>query len=393
MSRFRMKRLAIVTTHPIQYYAPIFQLLTQRQKIDLKVFYTVGETYHSSKHDPGFGKEVSWDIPLMEGYSFQWVENISPNAGTRGFNGIKTPDLINEITEYKPDAVLVIGWSYHGHLQALRYFKNKIPVYFRGDSTLLAAGRGIKQLFKIFFLRWVYSHVDHAFYVGKNNKAYFTKYSLKESQLSFGPHAIDNERFGVSRAQEAAALRTSLKINREEILILFAGKFEPVKNVELLLTAFIKLKRPGVHLLLLGNGIDEEKLKDQAKSSEVAGNIHFVDFKNQSEMPVFYQAADLFCLPSKSESWGLSINEAMACGKAVLTSDKVGCATDLIIGGQNGAVFKEGDQESLADCLSELTLDKARLIMFGERAKTLIREWNFLNIAKAIEDKLLNEAN
>ena len=388
-----MKRLAIVTTHPIQYYAPIFQLLSQRQKIDIKVFYTVGKKYHSSKLDPGFGKEVSWDIPLMEGYAYQWTENISADPGTRNFKGIKTPGLIAEISNWQPDAVLVIGWSYHSHLQVLRYFKNRIPVYFRGDSTLLQNETAIKQFSKYFLLKWVYSNVDHAFYVGKNNKAYFEKYGLKENQLSFAPHAIDNERFAADRSEEAAELRTSLKIKEDEILVLFAGKFEPVKNVELLLAAFIKLSRPNVHLLLVGNGVDENKLKDAAKSSEIAGNIHFTDFKNQSEMPVLYQAADLFCLPSKSESWGLSVNEAMACGTAVLTSDKVGCAADLVAAGQNGAAFKEGDLGGLVDCMGELTADKTKLAKFGERSKVMISDWNFLNIAKAIEQKLLDEAN
>src|SRR6185503_8428760 len=388
-----MKRLAVVTTHPIQYYAPIFQLLTQRKKIDVKVFYTVGEKYHSSKLDPGFGKEVSWDIPLMEGYAYQWAENISKYPGTRNFKGIETPGLVNDIKNWTPDALLVIGWAYHSHLRTLRYFKNKVPVYFRGDSTALQKKPGLKQAFKNLFLRWVYSLVDHAFYVGKNNKAYFEKYGFRENQLSFTPHAIDNERFAVDRSAEAAEFRSSLKVKDDDILVLFAGKFETVKNVELLLAAFIKLNRPNVHLLLVGNGIDENKLKDAAKSSELAGNIHFVDFKNQSEMPVLYQAADLFCLPSKSESWGLSVNEAMACGRAVLTSDSVGCAADLVLPGRNGAIFKEGDQDALLDSLRMLTADKKKLVEFGERSKVLIKDWNFLNIAKPIEQKLLNEAN
>ncbi len=388
-----MKRLAIVTTHPIQYYAPIFQLLSRRQKIDVKVFYTVGEKFHSSKLDPGFGKEVSWDIPLMEGYDYQWAENISRDPGTRSFKGIETPGLIKEIESWKPDALLVIGWSYHSHLRALRYLKNKVPVYFRGDSTVLQKKTGLKQTFKNLLLRWVYRNVDHAFYVGENNKAYFEKYGLQEKQLSFAPHAVDNERFAADRSEEAIALRSSLKVKEHDILVLFAGKFEPVKNVGLLLGAFIKMNRPNVHLLLAGNGVDENNLKAAAKSSEIADNIHFVDFKNQSEMPVLYQAADLFCLPSKSESWGLSVNEAMACGRAVLTSDKVGCAADLVLPGQNGAIFEEGDLDALLDSLRMLTADKKKLAVFGERSKVLIKNWNFLNIAKAIEQKLLNEAN
>jgi glycosyltransferase involved in cell wall biosynthesis len=173
---------------------------------------------------------------------------------------------------------------------------------------------------------------------------------------------------------------------------LFAGKFEPVKNVELLLSSFIKLNRQNVHLLLVGNGMNEAKLKSQANSSRLAGNIHFLDFKNQTYMPVLYQSADLFCLPSKSETWGLSINEAMACEKTILASDKVGCAADLVKNGQNGAVFRSGEINDLTECLQQLTENKAQLVKFGLRSGLIIKDWNFTNIAEAIEQKLLDEA-
>ena len=121
-----MKKLAIITTHPIQYYAPVFKLLNARGEISIKVFYTLG-IEHGSTFDPGFGKSVNWDIPLLDGYEYTWVHNQSGNPGTCSFNGIINPDLTDKIDEWKPDAILVYGWAYHSHLNALRYYKNKIP--------------------------------------------------------------------------------------------------------------------------------------------------------------------------------------------------------------------------------------------------------------------------
>jgi len=230
--------------------------------------------------------------------------------------------------------------------------------------------------------------VDHAFYVGENNKKYYKQYGLKESQLSFAPHAIDNERFKVDRLTEVAELRSSLKIKDDDILVLYAGKFEPVKNVELLLAAFVNLNRPKVHLLLAGNGINEQSLKSTAAESGVANRIHFLDFQNQTFMPVLYQSADLFCLPSVSESWGLSVNEAMACGKAILVSDKVGCAASLVTEGINGAIFKASDINSIIEKLQMLTADKKILSACGEQSRSIIKDWNFENMAAAIEKKL-----
>ncbi len=187
-------RLAIITTHPIQYYAPVFKLLHDRGKIDSKVFYTWGEKAINN-YDPGFDTTISWDLPLLSGYPYEWVKNTSSDPGSHHFKGIITPDLIANIEAWQPDAVLIYGWAYHSHLKILRHFKNRLPVYFRGDSTLLDQPGRLKKYLKELFLKWIYTHVDFAIYTGTNSKAYFKKYGLKEKQLIFAPHAIDNQRF------------------------------------------------------------------------------------------------------------------------------------------------------------------------------------------------------
>ncbi|HEY4194458.1 MAG TPA: glycosyltransferase family 4 protein [Mucilaginibacter sp.] len=381
--------LAIITTHPIQYYAPVFKLLHQRQQISIKVFYTWGERA-GKKYDPGFNKEIEWDIPLLEGYPFEWVTNTSEQPGSHGFKGIVNPDLNQKLKQLNPDAILVLGWAYNSHLKVLRYFSNKIPVYFRGDSTLLDARKNAKSIVKSLFLKWVYSHVDHAFYVGTNNKAYFKNYGLKEDQLTFAPHAIDNERFGIDRGAEASELRNNLGLSPTDLLIIFAGKFEEKKYPLLLANAFLQLGQKNCHLLFVGNGALEAELKSKCHTEP---NIHFKDVQNQSYMPVIDQACDLFCLPSKGpdETWGLAVNEAMASGRAVLVSDKVGCAIDLVTDNENGAIFRTGDVTDLLQKLKALTEYREKLNSYGINSLRRIKDWNFANIAIAIETQLLNE--
>ncbi|MDP9077369.1 MAG: glycosyltransferase family 4 protein [Bacteroidota bacterium] len=383
-------RLAIITTHPIQYYAPVFKLLAQRQKLEIRVFYTWGEAA-ANKFDPGFNKTIEWDIPLLDGYPYEWVKNTSSDPGTHHFKGIVNPGLIGQVNLWRPDAVLVFGWGFQSHLKALRYFKNKIPVFFRGDSTLLDEKRGMKSLRRSLILKWVYRYVDHAFYVGTNNKAYFLKYGLKEKQLSFAPHAIDNDRFGIDRHNEARELRRQLGIADDEVLVMFAGKLEEKKSPLLLLRAFININNPKTHLLYVGNGPLEADLKQKATGNS---NVNFFEFQNQSQIPAVYQACDLFCLPSQgpNETWGLAINEAMACGKAILASDVVGCAIDLVKDNENGAIFKAGDLNNLTEKLNLLVRNKEQLSKMGEQSKLIIKDWSFLHIAEAIENKLLNEA-
>lgn len=381
-------RLAIITTHPIQYYAPVFRLLHEEQGLEIKVFYTWGKKV-LEKFDPGFGKTIEWDIPLLDGYPYQWVENTSADPGSHHFKGIITPQLIDDINTYGAGAVLVYGWAYAGHLKAIRHFKNKIPVFFRGDSTLLDTVNGIKPFLRSLALKWIYRHIDHAFYVGSNNKAYFLKYGLKEEQLSFAPHAIDNERFTLPKKEEASLIRQNLGIGQDTILILFAGKFEPKKSPQLLLETFLALDLPDAHLLFVGNGSLEELLKTAGSEKK---NVHFMGFQNQSAMPAVYQACDLFCLPSEGpgETWGLAVNEAMAAGKAVLVSDTCGCAKDLVKP-ENGSCFQHGDKNSLATALRQLTTSKDHLARLGIESKALIADWSFQVAAGVMANKIKYE--
>lgn len=374
-----IKKLAIITTHPIQYYAPVFQLLAQ--KLEVKVFYTLGNS-SLKKYDIGFKQKIEWDIPLLEGYNYEFLENVAKNKGSHHFNGIVNPNAIEKVQDFQPDAILVYGWAYRSHLKIIRHFKNKVPIYFRGDSTILNQKSSFKNILKSIFLTWLYQHVDIAFYVGIANKAYFKKYGLKEDQLVFAPHAIDNKRFAESRDKEALKIRANFSIKDEDILILFAGKLEDVKNPLLLLSAYKNLGKDGVHLAFVGNGILEENLKTTVKQSEIK-NVHFMDFQNQTQMPAIYQASDLFCLPSKSETWGLAINEAMACGKAILASDKVGCAEDLV-DFQNGAIFQSGNLADLTQKLIALTSDKSTLKTMGEKSLNYIQKWSFEQQINAI---------
>ncbi|WP_295667814.1 glycosyltransferase family 4 protein [uncultured Mucilaginibacter sp.] len=384
-----MKKLAIISTHPIQYYAPVFQLMYKRAKLDIKVFYTWGEA-SAHKFDPGFKKKIKWDIPLLEGYPYEWAENTSKNPGTHHFNGIVNPGLIEQIKSWQPDGILIYGWGFQSHLKVLRYFKNKIPVFFRGDSTLLDEENSARAILKTAFLKWVYRHVDHVFYPGTNTKAYFKKYGLKDAQLSFAPHAIDNKRFAVDRSAEALSLRKNLGIEEFEILILFAAKFEEKKSPVLLLEAFLNLNNAGSHLLFVGNGPLEEQLILKAKQHS---RVHFMDFQNQTQMPVVFQASDLFCLPSKGpgETWGLAINEAMAAGKAILASNKVGATVDLVKPGENGDIFSAEISSDLTRKLDQLICKgKIGLAEMGKSSKVLIDKWTIEEQVTIIETTVNN---
>lgn len=385
-----MKRLAIITSHPIQYNAPLFQLISKRNNIRIKVFYTWQQSA-DTVYDPDFGIMRNWDIPILEGYDFEFVKNIAKNPGSHHFMGIVNPDILKVINNYQPDGLLVYGWAFSGHLRVLRFFKGKIPVYFRGDSTLLNESQGFsfKKLMKLIFLKWVYSFVDIAFYTGIQNKKYFLKYGLKENQLVFAPHAIQNERFFPNHENKnlGKELRKRLSIKDYEIVILFAGKFQYQKDPKTLILAFQKLANNNCHLVMVGDGILKEELKLLSGNNK---NIHFLPFQNQTEMPALYQLCDIFILPSISETWGLSVNEAMASGKPVIATDRTGSSVDLIKPYVNGFTFRSSNAEELVEIFKVVCLNKELLLQYGVCSLELIKQWNFDNLAESIESVLLN---
>ncbi|MBK8712941.1 MAG: glycosyltransferase family 4 protein [Niastella sp.] len=383
-----MKRLAIITTHPIQYNAPLFKLLAEQDKFSIMVFYTWGQQVMEHKFDPGFAKAIQWDIDLLEGYPYTFVNNIAKQPGSQHYNGINNPTLIYELQVWKPNAILIFGWNFKSHLKVLRFFHNKIPIFFRGDSTLLDKQNGVKEFCKKKILNWVYRHVDKAIYVGQENRKYYKYAGFQDDQLVLAPHAIDNTRFCFDE-QARNKIRSSLNIPQTAIVFLFAGKLEPKKDPALLLNAFVQLKKNNAHLLIAGNGVLESSLKNEFEENP---NIHFLPFQNQTQMPGLYSACDIFVLPSKGpgETWGLSVNEAMACSRPVLVSNKCGCAYDLLQDGQNGFIFKSGDQKDLLKKMEYFLDNRAQLAPMGNTSFKIVNEFTYQRICDSLENLMNN---
>lgn len=337
------KKLAIISSHPIQYNAPLFQLVANIPNIDLIVFYTWGQESSGSKFDPDFGKSIEWDIPLLEGYNYHFTRNVSKNPGSDHFTGIITPDLIQEIKDFNPDIIWVWGWSFHSHLKVMRNFKGKIPIWFRGDSIIGENSKSFKTFARKLVLTWIYKHIDKAFYVGQRNKEYYLEFGLNKSQLIRAHHSIDNNRFSALSVNDEIVLQNlkqNLDIKDNDYVILYAGKLEPRKNPGFLESLGKRIEEHEIKLIIVGNGPLETQLKLELTQSK---NVKFLDFQNQTQMPIIYRLANLYLLPSLSETWGLGMNEALACGTFVAASKHCGGAIDLI-NQKNGFIFdpKEG---------------------------------------------------
>jgi glycosyltransferase involved in cell wall biosynthesis len=387
----KILRLAIVSTHPIQYYAPIFQALARSKAIRPRVFYTWSQTAAAPVSDPGFARAIAWDIPLLEGYESEFVPNVAARPGTDHFRGLCNPRLIPSIEGWDADAVLIFGWNSESHLQAMRYFKGRIPVFFRGDSHLLDQARWWRSAARRIFLGWVYRHIDVAVAVGSNNRDYFRWCGVPQERIAFAPHAIDARRFSDpdgAHAGRAVQWRRELGIPATARTLVYAGKFQPKKDPLLLLEAFSRCGAGG-HLVFVGNGVLEPELIARTNGR---ADVHFLPFQNQQVMPAVYRLGDLFALPSRGpgETWGLALNEAMAARRPVIAGSKVGGARDLITEGVNGWIFQSGNlQHLVAVTKTALTCTDATLSAMSCAAERESARWSIEAAAQGIEDAVI----
>jgi len=372
-------KLAFIITHPIQYYAPLYRQLSKRQDIAVRIFFT----WHNGTNDAmdyGFKKNISWDIPLADGYEHELVPNCSSHPGSHHFMGINNPSLIKSVMKWNPDAIHITGYAFLSNILALRAFhKLKIPILFRGDSHLLDKEGVWKKVLKKKVLKYIFNLPSAFLYVGKNNYNYFKYYGVHDEKLFYCPHSIDVERFStVSNLQEkqAAKLRNEIGIKNNYKVLLFAGKFEKKKQPIQLMRAFSEISPANTIMLMVGNGELEHEVKRMvAKFPEL---FRLLPFQNQSMMPVIYRLGDLFILPSAfRETWGLAVNEAMACSRPVLASDRVGCATDLIIPGKTGEIFKAYNWGSFKNKLISLLHNPNHLKEMGKNARDHISNYTF----------------
>ncbi|HYE53312.1 MAG TPA: glycosyltransferase family 4 protein [Chitinophagaceae bacterium] len=354
-------------------------------RLNVKVFYTWEQSQTISRYDPGFRREVEWDIPLLEGYEYEFVRNIAPNPGSFHFWGIVNTGLCKKVTAWKPDLVLVYGWSYYSHLALMYRLHGKIRIGFRGDSHMLGQQSGIKNWLKTRVIRTVYRYIDVAYYVGTHNKAYFRHAGLDDSQLVFAPHSIDNTRFQLDRPlqeQKAKQWRAELGIPESSVVFLYAGKFILKKNLFRLIQAFKQMNNNTARLVLAGSGIMEKVLR---KLAEGDGRILFLPFQNQTQMPILYRLGDVFVLPSSfNETWGLGVNEAMACGRAIICSTQVGCAADLVRGGENGFVIAPDNVDGFTAAMAAFAKDEAMLAKAKEASLKKISDWSVNATARSI---------
>ena len=380
------QRLAILTTHPIQYHGAWFRRLASESGLSIEVFYCHNATT-KEQADAGFGVEFDWDVSLLEGYPHRFLRNVARRPGIAGFGELDTPEIKNIIARERFDAVMINGWHYKSAWQAMRAcWKTKTPVMVRSDSHLHTERPLLTRIAKQPFYSWFISKLDACLPVGKWSSEYFLHYGAAPERVVIVPHVVDTEYF-TNESQRLTPQRETLRaqwgLDNSVVVFLFAGKFiekkRPLDFVDAIAHAAAKGAR--VAGLMVGDGPLRQACKDRVRT--LGAPIRFAGFLNQSMIPTAYAAADALVLPSDGgETWGLVVNEAMACGVPCFVSDRVGCGPDMVIPNDTGAVYPLGDTGSLADLLADFAADKKKRAWMAGRAREQAQRYT-LSVAVA----------
>ena len=384
----RKVRLAYLVSHPIQYQAPLLRRIALEPDVDLTVLFGSDFSVRGYK-DRGFGVEVAWDTPLLDGYRSEFLRpfrdtgEVSPTTPiSRGIFG----RLQQRDGSPAFDALWVHGYASVNSLQAILAANALgIPVLLRAESWLADRVRSPwKLVLKKAFFRLLGKGIAAVLPIGTVNAAYWSHYFGTSVPQFLMPYAVNNRYFAdltAAAAPREQELRAELGLSADRPVILFASKLQQRKHADHLLEAYSRLiadstpqDRP--YLVVVGDGEQRAQLEAQAQQLGLE-DVRFAGFRNQSELPRFFQLADVFVLPSRHEPWGLIVNEAMASGCPVIVSTDVGCHADLITNGVEGWVFPVGDIGALAQALQQVFSTPETPAKMGEAAARRITTWTY----------------
>jgi glycosyltransferase involved in cell wall biosynthesis len=333
-------KLALLTEIPAPYRIPLFNALAER--VDLRALFLA----RADPRRPFYGlHEDEWRFEnrVLPGRSLR----------RRGRWVVLSRGVLGELRRFRPDAIGVGGWNQPAFWQALWYARvRRVPLLVWVEST----ARDIRSEALPLRLarRMMIRGAAGAFVPGRAAAEY--AHALGVRQVEIAPNAVDTELF-----RRAAVDRA----NRDEPTFLYAGRLDAEKGIDVLVRAFERV--PG-RLVLVGTGRDEARLRALAgERVELAGP------RDRDELVRFYAEADVFVLPSRSEPWGMVLNEAAEAGLPLVATEEVGAAHDLIEHGVNGFRVRAGDEGALADALRRLAEDSAFRVAAGKRSRELVR--------------------
>jgi glycosyltransferase involved in cell wall biosynthesis len=375
-------RIAVLNTHPIQYFAPLYAYLNAAPDLDVTALY-LSDFSLRGERDVGFGQEVVWDVDLLAGYRSVFVGDAARTRVPDGFWSLVAPQLWSELCSGRYDVLWLHGHNYAANLIALVAAKTAgLAIMMRSETHLGLPCRRLKSILRRPLMGGLYSACDSLLAIGSANAAYYRSLGISDRKIFLVPYSVDNHRFVPSAKltdSEKQEVRKRYNMPAGQPCILYAAKFTRRKRPGDILEAARRLRvttERAFTLIMAGAGELERELRAFCADHGL-DNVLFTGFVNQSELPALYAASDAFVLPSEHEPWGLAVNEAMCAGLPVVVSREAGCVADLVTDGVNGYTPAAGDIEGLSRAIQRLLEDEGLRRRQGQESFARIRQWGY----------------
>lgn len=371
-----MKKLVIVQNKPTQFDVPFYAMAAAKRVFGLHVFYS---DVHQDPVDPEIGRAPVWDNLVPDSYPSTILTPRQVSAPVQ---------VCKLILEEKPDLVILCGYSPLLHAKLSWLLKSKgVRIGLRSDNTLqhsrFEGGKGlVKRLLLPLWLR----RYDTWHPVGTLAGEYLKRIAGAKRPVHYFPYSADNDWFAVQaerHSEHRCDIRKQMGIHDKDFVVLGIMKWNEREDPLTLINGIKQVVKTGkpVRLILLGDGPLRREIKEAA--AEMGDSIFMPGFLPYSHLPKYYAVSDVFVHPAVGEPWGVSVNEAMACGVPVVAAEGVGAGRDLIISGKTGYTFPNGDSRALAEVLHKLHSGKEKIRAMGEAARHQVKKWGY--------DRTMNE--
>ena len=358
--------------------SPVLRCMAEHPLVDLTVGYCSLRGVQAT-YDPEFAATIKWDVPLLEGY--QWIEIANQGSGAEGFFGLFNPDIWKLISQGDFDAII----CHTGYIRAsfwIAFFAARTvgtAFLFGTDANTLVPrdSRSWKVMVKRFLWPRLYSLADQVVVPSTATYSLLRALGIAEDRITLTPYSVDNHWWEEQSSRvDRTAVRRSWNIASDTAVILFCAKLQPWKRPLDLLRAFALAVGPDSTLVFAGEGPLRSELETEAVSLGISARVRFLGFVNQSQLPSVYTSSDVMVIPSEYEPFAVVVNEASCCGCAVIASDRVGAAQDLIAPVNPSFIFPCGNVDALARILKAVLANPEALKEYGLKARRRMETWS-----------------
>ncbi len=399
-------RLGVVFTHPTQHHGPLWRKLSEQPNLSLDVMYLSSE--NQSNGDSLLGdKSQPWDVDLLSGYNYQYLKDLSGKISTQRKKNIICPELIGRLTPQNFDAIFMQSFvNYSYRLTALLCKLRGIPLIMQNDASMFSDRRysRLRIIAMSILYPWMIGLEDYWLSCGDHNEVHLRHYGVTDDKIVRGCHPVDGDRFKktiAAQPEKLQRIRQELAWDENTILYGFMGKYIERKNPFEFINAIAKAHQRDSRIrgVLFGGGDLEPAINQQI--SELNGEVINYGFVNQSKIPLYFAALDVFTCTSWIDPHPLVVSEAMVSGTPPILSDRCGNwgYSDTVRHRYNGLVYPCGKPDALVEAILEMADAETRQL-YSDRSREVFGEQDlycevnaFLEVIERIKAKNTTDVN